>query len=433
MGLFEEFTYLSTKNKYRYNAIMELFLFESERINMEITEDYIYQKIKEEGLLYEEDYSRAQLSHDLQFLLENNNISIHEENLQNIHTLEEYKNRKKYYSITKRGAFVARYIRQFLLVSNKTVLCDEHFERLMKDIRICKHSNSLSAWTMLYDDSRNVFQIYQDFLAEFNGNKFDQLSGTNEFMAYKQDFLEQIHLLIDKLSKYAAIIGRELEDLHQEDKRLLAIKRWFLYIDEEEPTYIHILHYCSMLIEKITRKAKLLLTAGEESADYKKLLYEFLACNTLSDCENLSLDLLGFQQMPHMNYHGPYAVKQTELTERYEHEEEAFDEKQKLLDEKKALEYLDKEMAREQKILSMEKNHIIRFEEMKEMDTEETLTVLSWLGRAMEDKNTRSETASGRRFSLKTGNQEERITLQTKYGSLEMPDFHFVFEGKKDE
>lgn len=433
MNLYEEYAYLTTKNKYRYSSIMEIFLTESERIHMEITEDFIYEKVLRMHHLQENDYSKQQLVHDLQFLIENGNISIQEENLQNIHTLDEYKNRKKYYSITKKGAFVARNIRQYLLMSSKTSLCDEHFERLIKDIRECKHKNSYSAWDMFFEDARTVFQIYQDFLAEFNSMKFEKLVNTREFLSYKKEFLEQIHLLIEKLSKYAGMIGNELEGLSSEDDRLKFVRRWFLYVNDEEPTYINILHYCSVLIEKITRKAKLLVTAGEESADYKNILYQFMGCETIEECENLSLSLFGYQRMNHMNYHGPYTVKETELKVRQEKVIEYYDESQKLEDEKKALEYLDRELKREQRILLAQEEKKLRFEDLKNLDTQDMLTVLSWLGRGMEDKNKCSETGSGKTFRIEESEEKESIIFETKHGSLTMPNFQFVFEDGNNE
>ncbi|MDO4978389.1 MAG: DUF2397 family protein [Eubacteriales bacterium] len=433
MNLFEEFTYLSTKNKYRYHILMGIFLRESERIHLELTEDFLYERylsISEESDL---DYGKSQLIRDLQYLVDNHNLSIQQENIQNIHTLEDYKNRKKYYSITKKGAFVARNIEQYLLLTNRTVLCDEHFKRVLEDIKECKHSNAYSAWNMFYEDCRNVFQIYQDFLAEFNGTRFDEITSTKEFLIYKKDFLEQIHLLIDKLSKYATIIGKELCQLEKDDVRLDSIKKWFLYVDDCEPTYITILHYCSMLIEKITRKAKVLVSAGEESADFKKVLHRFMACESLEECEELSSKLIGIQKMPHLNYHGPFSAKESERKDKSEINPEPFDESKKIEDERKALQYLKKEIEREEKILSMEKNHQISFADLSNFDTQETLTILSWLGRAMEDKNICSETPSGQSFVLKENKEENRIEFKTKHGILEMPDFSLVFEGEKNE
>ena len=58
---------------------------------------------------------------------------------------------------------------------------------------------------------------------------------------------------------------------------------------------------------------------------------------------------------------------------------------------------------------------------------------LSWLGKALENKNRCSETESGRRYRIVDSEEKGRIEFETGYGSLTMPEFKLIFEEEDNE
>ena len=161
MERFREFAYLSAKNSYQYITIMEFFLQEFEKLNMKL-------ELKDVLNSFHGNYDEEQLQRDLNYLVSNNNLSIQEEEVYGIQTLEEYKKRKVYYSITSQGIFVARNVRDFFSLSGKVIVCNAYFDRILEDIKRCRdEEDSFVTRSVLYKDCRTVFQIYQDFISHF--------------------------------------------------------------------------------------------------------------------------------------------------------------------------------------------------------------------------------------------------------------------------
>ena len=419
MEQFREFAYLSAKNSYHYISIMEYFLQEFEKLNMKL-------ELKDVMNSFKGKYDEEQMQRDLNYLVSNNNLSIQGEEVYGIQTLEEYKKRKIYYSITSQGIFVARNVRDFFSLSGKVIVCNAYFERILEDIKRCRdEEDTFVTRSVLYKDCRTVFQIYQDFISQFRSEEFDAITDTREFLIYKDEFLKQLHNLINELKKYAKTIGNELKTLKNEEERFKKIQRWFLYVNGEEPTYISILNYSSIMIEKITKKASYFVSADwKQSKKQKEITRMMIAARDLKECHILAGKYFGFKEINHYNYHEPYSMRKKDIREREPEEPDSIiNDKERMENEKKALELMDNETMREERLLSFSSGNILDLNEIGEnLPEEDTGMLLDWLSQGLNNREGIGMTNNGIRFKV-VENRKKETALETEAGVLHMNSY----------
>ncbi|MDO4976701.1 MAG: DUF2397 family protein [Eubacteriales bacterium] len=476
MRTFTEFNLLSNKDAERFLAIMNIFLRESENLNFKLLPDEIYHMLDDVYLYH---YDLEDLTKDLRYLCKNNNIKCQDENPFGIRTLEAYKNRKKYYSITSSGIAFTRAIKEYLSSAyRQKIVSEEYFKRVdtdLKKLENIKEKEIFVWWDIFVDDCTKLFQSYQDYINQFNSEEFNNLYDKVDFLNYKNDFITSINQMISNLGDNARSISEKINanfstlkkivkkvSEEKEDSQIgilingqeeifknevLAkwenIKNWFLYENGEQPTYLTILDYTTSIIGRIMKRTNVLSkveTSNKKNDELLSNVSSFYECISLDEAARLYVEKYGVQNICHiLSDHQDNNLCEdyengTVLSYRYEKlsrtRNKTFEvsfEENRLERERTAFSILKKQKEMEDHLLRFKKNGKLKLSNIKvEISQKEIELLLKWISNGMRGKG---QTEDGCLFTMTKGNEE--ICLRTESGNLYINDYCLDFGEEK--
>lgn len=331
-----ETKYLSTENTYRYRPIMRFFFRKFEQSSNWLYKEEIYEELKDKI----SDYTLEDLERDLGVLVENKSLTTVQD-VKNIQTLEDFKNKKFRYQITDYGVEIERLtIALEELEVHVASLSPKRFEVLrelvgeLANIDNMSYSDFNELWKRITSEFKDLNQNYQDFLKKFQESKTEELLESTVFLEYKnkmiiylQDFIKgyltngtKIRDII--LSLYEDIEDKIVNKLEENQRnefklkmdfnydkfnqlnkgRWQSIRRWFTQVDvmSEGDRLIEV---TNQIITQITKcAANLIELHGNmitRKEEYKHLAKLFDKCASISEAHKLSSVIFGVDNVVH--------------------------------------------------------------------------------------------------------------------------------------
>ena len=484
-----EAKYLNVDNTDRYRPIIRLFYLKYEKLKYWLYQEEVFEELKEDT--YFTGYTIEQCKQDLKTLTEWGNL-LAMQDTRRAATLEEFANKKFRYQLSETAVEVERMvIRIENLFIESSSLEPSLLERLRMSLAglpsmLAENDEKLySYWNDLNNDFKRLNQNYQDYMRELNSVKAENLMRTKEFLIFKDRLIEylrnfvkglqtnvgiietiiksfdetMLQALINRIFQYELSIPR-LETVVDEERildningRFESLKDWFVSDGNKESEVVKVFDTTNEIIRKITGYAARISESGGSSAnrkeEYKKLAEVFYNCEDICEAHRFAGLVFGTATTFHLRGIGE---RQTESINSGVYEEKTciktvtprvrtYREKAKrsgIKDNFKAKEELRlatiEKLAVERELLrGYIKDGRLVFKDLPEITPFVRDVFLTWISRALENKEGRGKTEEGKRFRLISPMTEEICELKSEDGVLYMPSYEIIFEDEINE
>lgn len=472
-----ETKYLATENTYRYRPIMRFFYHKYEQGTNWLYKEEIFEELKEAI----NDYSLDDLERDLNFLVENESLTTIQD-VKNIQTLEDFKNKKFRYQMTDNAIVIERMSIELEELEVKVAsLSPRRFEVLrsllseLKDIDIKTLEEFSDLWNRMINEFKDLNQNYQDFLKKFQEAKTEELLESTAFLEYKnkmisylQDFIKGyltngakikaiiLNLendiedkIIIKLENYQRETPKIFPEFNYEKFNELNRGRWhsiYLWfvgkdgISEGD----HLLEITNSIITQITKCASSLVELHgsmiARKEEYKHICKLFDGKSNIKECHKLSSVIFGVSSVRH--YKGSSNINTDSIIASYDvppitlevepHEKKNRVEKTRVIIEskqEKKKEILEQRRMKEQK----EKELLLRFVNQKNvkltgeisLSKEERSYILNLISRYR--NGIRKENLFGLSYDIVS--RDGRCQIISEDGVFTMDSIEIIFKG----
>ena len=235
--------------------------------------------------------------------------------------------------------------------------------------------------------------------------------------------------------------------------RFNSIKDWFVSDGSKESEVVKVFDTTNEIIRKITGYAARISESGGSSAnrreEYKKLAEIFYECEDINEAHRFAGLVFGTETVLHLKGIGE---RQTESINSGVYEEKAsvktviprvrtYREKAKrsgIKDNYKEKEELrlatiEKLAAERELLTSYIKDGKLVFKDLPEITPFVRDVFLTWISKALENKDGRGKTEEGKRFRLIYPVKDEMCEIKSEDGVLYMPSYEIIFEDEIDE
>lgn len=479
-----EAKYLNVDNTDRYRPIIRLFYLQYEKLKYWLYQEEVYAELKEDP--YFQDYTPEQCQQDLAALTAWGNLSTIQDT-KKVSTIEEFKNKKFRYQLSEVCVEIERMmIRVENLFIESSSLEPTLLERICMNLRripeIARESqdNIYIWWNDLNNDFIRLNQNYQDYMRELNSVKAEEMMKTKEFLVFKDHLIEylrnfvrslqmnvssieqclkemdrgQLAGILTEVVQYELAIPRIDTEITEEmitDKingRWDSLEEWFVGVDGRESEALKVFDTTNEIIRKITRYASRISERSNGGAnrreEYRKLAVMFSKCRDIYEAHRLAASVFGIEKPLHLKgipgrqtesinsgvfEEEPYVATVTPRIRTYR--EKAM--RSGIVDRSREKEEMRlaaiRRMEEERKLL---KGYIrdgrLSFAGLPEIEPHVRDVFLSWLSKALENKELRGKTEDGQIYHLEQENPGETCILKSPDGNLEMPAYTIVFE-----
>lgn len=339
-----EASYLSAPNVILYRTIMRVLYQEKQIYNSRLSTTEIMEKIIEYGCM--QPPNTEDLKAALGQLTDWGNVTAIQD-LRDVHTIEEYKNKACHYSITERAVMMERAVIDMEnMFSKGNVLSSSLLVRINDSI--CRAENMVNSnsyellewWRNLQEDYQKLEQNFSDYIHIFDSVQGEKLMQSVDFLIQKDRFIEYLREFIRKLQKYSVMIEQNLKRIQIgiKDKLLAAVLeselnlprigpesvnrdalreqiegqwkalyRWFVSDNGRESECNRAMEYTNEIIRKIISVAMSLMQLSHagtsKKQDYRKFLTLFSSCRDINEAHCLSAHVFGAMQTEHYQYH----------------------------------------------------------------------------------------------------------------------------------
>lgn len=479
-----EAKYLNVDNTDRYRPIIRLFYLQYEKLKYWLYQEEVYAELKEDP--YFQDYTPEQCQQDLAALTAWGNLSTIQDT-KKVSTIEEFKNKKFRYQLSEVCVEIERMmIRVENLFIESSSLEPTLLERICMNLRripeIARESqdNIYIWWNDLNNDFIRLNQNYQDYMRELNSVKAEEMMKTKEFLVFKDHLIEylrnfvrslqmnvssieqclkemdrgQLEGILTEVVQYELAIPRIDTEITEEmitnkiNGRWDSLEEWFVGVDGRESEALKVFDTTNEIIRKITRYASRISERSNGGAnrreEYRKLAVMFSKCRDIYEAHRLAASVFGIEKPLHLKgipgrqtesinsgvfEEEPYVVTVTPRIRTYR--EKAM--RSGIVDRSREKEEMRlaaiRRMEEERKLL---KGYIrdgrLSFAGLPEIEPHVRDVFLSWLSKALENKELRGKTEDGQIYHLEQENPGETCILKSPDGNLEMPAYTIVFE-----
>lgn len=479
-----ETKYLTVENADRYRTIIRLFYLKYERLKYWMYQEEVYEELKEDR--YFSDYTPEQCQQDLAALVQWRNL-VTIQDTRKVTTIEEFKNKKFRYQLSDYSVEIERMVIRLenLMVEGASLepALLERIRRSIGDIgEVSRKSREdiYSWWSDLKNDFVRLNQNYQDYMRELNSVKAEEMMKTREFLIFKDRLTDYLRSFVKSLQMNVTVIEQYLKNLDQEkisgileqviqyevsiprmdveikeDKirekiegRWRSMVEWFLGTEGGESEAYQVFDTTNEIIRKITRYATRISEMSNSGAnrreEYYKLAVMFSRCSDISEAHRLSSCVFGVEAPLHLK--GNF-VRSTESINSGVYEEEPcfvevtprirnYREKARrsgIVDRSR-----EKEKMREAAIRRLEEekklfdsyieDNRLEFSRLPVLEPQVRDMFLTWLSKAMENKDFHGRTEDGREYYIENREEKETCILKCTDGCFTMPAYNIVFE-----
>ena len=483
-----EARYLTVENADRYRSVIRLFYLNYEKLKYWMYQEEVYEELKEDP--YFAAYTPEQCQQDLTALTSWGNL-LTLQDTRKVASIEEFKNKKFRYQLSDAAVEIERMVvRLENLQFEGSSLEPTLLERLrtslaaLADVVGRSREAIYGWWKDLNSDFIRLNQNYQDYMRELNSVKAEELMKTKAFLVFKDRLIEYLRSFVRSLQMNVSAIEQILRAvpsetvdqlLHQvtehemsiprlegePDKgqvyemmqgRWQSIREWFAGGEGQESEASKVFDTTNEIIRKITRYAARISeqsnTGANRREEYYKLATLFSHCKDMNEAHRLSACVFGIEKPLHLKAE---IVRRTESINSGVFEEEpclikvaprvrTYKEKaqrkgiQDRSREKEAtrLETI-RRLEEQQKLLNQYiQGGRLEFGKLQGLTPQIRDIFLSWLSKALENKEFRGKTEDGRGFFIENPKERETCDLICQDGVFRMPAYTLVFEPLKN-
>ncbi len=477
-----ETKYLSVENSDRYRVILREFFYNYKKLKYYLYQEEIYNALKKYD--YFEDYTEDQLKQDLSVLVNWNNL-ITMQDTRKVSTIEEFKNKKYRYRLSKYSIEIERLtIKLENLSVEGSSLESTLLERLDSDIakfQEIKNSSDEKVygwWNSLNDDFNRLNQNYIDYIRDLNSIKSDELLEVKGFILFKDRVVKYLRKFVKSLQIYSDSIGCTIKKINKDDLDVIinkyishekniprldkeydeeesikinygkynSIREWFVGDEFYNSEVMNLYEATNEMIRKITRYAsrisEMISSSINRKDEYEKVSKIFYKLDNINEAHKLSSLVFGVEDIIHLKN---IPERQTSDINSGVYEEEPF---VKLLSprirtyrdkvtrsciiennkvKEKVIKRELKKIERLNKIIDeLEKEGEIVFNNLNDLDPSIRAILLTWISKAYESVGYEAKTENGRLFKLKVIS-DKIIEINCNDGILKMPDIKLEF------
>ncbi len=479
-----ETRYLSVENTDRYRMILKIFFQHYEKFKYHLYQEDVYNEMIEYD--YFKDYTVEQCQQDLSALVEWKNLT-HLQDTKNAANIEEFKNKKYRYQLSKYGVEIERLTLKLENLSSEGASLESSF---LEDFNneINKFSNIInqsdekiySWWNKVNDDFVKLNQNYQDFLRENNNIGIDDLLEINTFLSFKNKLVDYLRNFVKHLQMYIGSIEYSIKNISDEDIEMLIekyinykknsipilnnvydekedrvknldrwqnIKDWFVEDEFGSSEAMKLFTQINEIIRKVTRYAsrisEMVGKGANRKEEYKKISDLFYDLDDIKEAHKLSSLVFGVEEILHIkdipdrstdNINSgvydeePFVKKLSPRIRTYREKTKRTAIKYHHEDKKRIIEEeLNRIKILNRKIEELEDDGKIIFRKLPIIDSDIREVLLSWISNAHESDEKEVKTENGRLFRLVTISKKD-IEIQCTDGVFIMPDMEIVFK-----
>ncbi|MBK5245157.1 MAG: TIGR02677 family protein [Eubacteriaceae bacterium] len=486
----DEMRYLTVENAWRYRSILRYFYLQYEKMKYWLYKEDIYEALKINDEFKE--YTMEMCRQDLDVLLTWKNLSALQDTSK-VSTVEEFKNKQFRYQLSEYSVEIERLtIRLENLFIETASLEPTLLERLREELKKLPQVAKLSEkevgswWSGLNSDFKRLNQNYQDYIRDLYTIKAEEMMKTQEFMVFKDKFIQylrdfvkglhhhanaiesilknfrsmDIEIVLKKTIDYEISIPRIDADIDEEGIRENIIGRWdnlntwFLGTKGNQSEAAKLMDITNDIIRKITRYASQIsesrTSAINRKEEYRKLGQLFSQCKDTREAHKLSSLSFGIFHMKHIKSD---IFRETESISSDVFEESpvvytvkprvrGYQEKAKRspirsnTEKKEAM--MNKVRAEREIEEKTIENYVIKgcidFSSLPVIEEHVRKTLLKWLCKGINSTVNKGKTEDGRVFQVETPKEsEKRCILRCEDGNLEMPAYILRFVGVENE
>lgn len=313
--------------------------------------------------------------------------------------------------------------------------------------------NSVKAEEMM---KTKEFLVFKDHLIEYLRNfvRSLQMNVSSIEQCLKEMDRGQLEGILTEVVQYELAIPRIDTEITEEmitnkiNGRWDSLEEWFVGVDGRESEALKVFDTTNEIIRKITRYASRISERSNGGAnrreEYRKLAVMFSKCRDIYEAHRLAASVFGIEKPLHLKgipgrqtesinsgvfEEEPYVVTVTPRIRTYR--EKAM--RSGIVDRSREKEEMRlaaiRRMEEERKLL---KGYIrdgrLSFAGLPEIEPHVRDVFLSWLSKALENKELRGKTEDGQIYHLEQENPGETCILKSPDGNLEMPAYTIVFE-----
>lgn len=480
-----ETKYLTVENADRYRSIIRLFYVKYERLKYWMYQEEIYEELKED--VYFSEYTVEQCQQDLASLVFWKNL-LTIQDTRKVTTIEEFKNKKFRYQLSEYSVEIERMVTRLeSLFIEGASLEPALLERIRRDIgmfgEVCEKNQEqiYSWWNDLNNDFVRLNQNYQDYMRELNSVKAEEMMKTKEFLIFKDHLMDYLRSFVKSLQVNVTMIEQYLKNLNEdnvcnlleqvvayelsipridveidEEKirektrgRWDSIREWFIGGEGTESEAYKVFDTTNEIIRKITRYATRISEMSNSGAnrreEYAKMAVMFSRCADMAEAHRLSACVFGVEMPLHLKGN---IIRATESINSGVYEEEPhmvevmprirnYREKSKrsgIVDRTE-----EKVKMREAIVKKIEAERILfdsyivdnklDFSRLPSLEPQIRDVFLTWLSKALENKEFHGRTEDGREYYIENGAEKEMCILECTDGCFTMPAYTLIFEG----
>lgn len=480
-----EATYLSVENTKRYRPIIRYFFEETENMNYFLYKEDVFNKFV--GLEDFEDYTIEKAESDLSSLV-NWKCLTPIQDIEQVYTLESFKNKKYRYQLSKYTLEIERLIYNLENLhiegsSLEPTLVERIKEELLKANKIVNknHQEVFSWWTSLYVDFRRVNDKYKDYIRSFYNIQLDEISKSDQFILRKNDLVNYLRSFIkilqdnsykiehaimsitpetqEKIIDMVVKAQREnisldkIDEVFDEDlirrknlEKFKNLKNWFVSSEFRDSELQKINDKTSEIIRKITRVASQIAenngNASSRKDEYKHICEMFCQVDDIEEAHKLSSTVFGLMDTRHISGNFEY---NNEIINSNMIDLNPFEiiikprirdykmkiEKVAIVDKSKHKEEIMKEYLRKREEELMEFNSIIKNSEINLasldiISSRLRKNILNIISKANQSENKIVKTEDGKEIELVIVNDNSKIVIKSVDGNLTIPNMKLL-------
>ncbi|WP_161497148.1 TIGR02677 family protein [Pradoshia eiseniae] len=481
--------YATTENSYRYRPIIRFLYEQYERFKYYSRTEEIFRFLKENKLV-EDTYKESDLYEDLRRLEAWECVISRRDKELIFYTIEEFKNKRLKYQITQPVFEIENTLKKLDELEDELTgaLESREFERILKgvnklmEVDLDNASNEIlyENWMVLMNSLENLKRNSANYLSYLKSEKAEQLFKTEEFLLFKEKFVDYLSKFILTMNRNKHKIAKMISGIEQsyidryiqrlvdyfasiptldgqkfnrekstrlQTERWLELRNWFISSGDNVRDVDVLLKETEVSIQMISRYAlRLSEMKGNNKNrkdDYLALATMFNQCEHIDDAHHLAAACFGVHHTKHL--FGIEKLTDTQNEEIWEQNQPTFvtAPKSKAYQRNKRIKsyvkasteekQIKKEQVRDnrkkerQMIASLIVDQKIVLKDLGIVEPFVRKSILTWISRGAQNKRRTGKTDFGESFSFYKAS-DQKIKLKCTDGVMEMPDLIFEFE-----
>lgn len=483
--------YATVENAYRYRAIIRFLYEQYERFKYYSKTEEILDFLHANKLV-EEEYDESILYEDLK-QLEKWECVLSRQDKEVVYTIEEFKNRKLKFQITQALFEIETTLKRIDDLEDELTgaLESREFERILKGVNELHQVNLEESsgdviyekWNSLMKSLANLKRNSTNYLAHLKGEQAEILFKTEEFLLYKEKFVDYLTKFILTMSqnkyKIAASISRVVEDDgfisnyidhlveyfssiptldgqvfdKERSKRIqmekwMELVNWFVKNEQSDCDVKVLLRETEVSIQTMSRYAlrfsEMKGNNQNRKRDYQTLASMFYVCKDIEEAHQLSAACFGISHTKH--FYGEDKSTDTQNEEIWEQDQpiitttprnrtyqrtKRIKSYVKASDEERQVQvetYMKNREHQQNVIESLIVDNKMILRNLGTVDPFVRKSILTWITRGVQNRNRAGRTDFGTNYKFDIVS-DEKVKLVCHDGIMWLPDLEFEFSG----